>query len=136
MDAVCYLNDLKKSFMRVSEMLQDDGFFLIKCHQGRSRWYDTHSYFSRYGDNVQGIPTLDSLYYWLEKTGFQPIHVMGMNSPDVLFITMGKRIPALVKGILSKLYNMLMLEYTRWGINKADRLVVLAKKKEEIREDV
>ncbi|MDP1768657.1 MAG: methyltransferase domain-containing protein [Nitrospirota bacterium] len=74
LDMLYYLHDLQKSFLKVRKMLKDDGVFVITCHQGYSSYYDEsqgNSYFSRYGDYVQGIPTFNGLQYCLEKSGFK-----------------------------------------------------------------
>jgi len=76
--------------MGLSNKLKDDGVFLIACHQGYSSYYDEsqgHSYFSRYGDYVQGIPTLNALQYCLERSGFNILKTVG--------IAAGKIVPAL-----------------------------------------
>lgn len=78
LDSMYYLHDLKKSFSKVRDLLHADGLFLIVCHQGYSPYYDeihSHSYFSRYGDNVQGIPTLKGLQYSLARTGFNILKI-------------------------------------------------------------
>lgn len=88
-DMMYYLHDLKKSFLKVRKMLKDDGAFLIACHQGYSPYYDEsqgHSYFSRYGDYVQGIPTLNALQCCLERSGFNILKTVG--------IATGKIVPA------------------------------------------
>ena len=75
-----YLCDLKKSLLKVRDMLEANGLFLVQCHQGHSRCYSLNlSYFRRYGDHVQGIPTLHSLMHCLTKTGFKPVKLFGFN---------------------------------------------------------
>ena len=108
-EMIYYLQDLKKSLLKVKQMLEDDGVLFILAHQGYSKYYDydyQNSYFSRYGDYVQGIPTLSSLQYCLDKAGFKVIKSAGiteesvqkklncttvtMESADRLFILAGK----------------------------------------------
>lgn len=101
LDTMYYLHDLKKSLSKVRKMLKDDGVFLMTCHQGYSPYYDESlgkSYFSRYGDHVQGIPTPNALQYALEKSGFNILKTLCLaaskNVPvqaaDVLGILSGK----------------------------------------------
>ena len=78
LETIYYLKDVKKSLLKVKTLLNDNGVLLIQCHQGYSNYYDSHhSYFTRYGDNVQGIPTLSSLRYCLDKSGFQIVKCAG-----------------------------------------------------------
>lgn len=107
-ELICYLNDLKKSLWKAYEMLEDNGFLLVKCHQGNSRYY-THagnSYFKRFGDNVQGIPTVDSLLYCLKQTGFMPFQCGGVTES----------------------YHYKSLQYTQNDMQTADRLIFLSQK--------
>jgi len=107
LEMIYYLHDLKKSLLRVRQLLEENGVLLIKAHQGDSKYYENNnSYFSRYGDYVQGIPTLSSLQYCLDKSGFKVIKLGGlteesvqkklncttitMESADRLFILAGK----------------------------------------------
>lgn len=128
METLYYMHDLKGVLQKIHSLLDDGGFLLLKCHQGNSRYYDKYSYFSRYGNNVQGIPTLDSLKYCLDKTGFQVVCVTGITSPDLLPFNINWLAPGILKRVVAKLYNMIMLQFTLLGIAKADRLVLLAKK--------
>ena len=107
LEMVCYIHDLKAGLLKAKELLDDDGLLLIQCHQGYSRYYDSNnSYFSRYGDNVQGIPSLGSLLYCLSKSGFDVVKYAGFVDTDF------------EKKLHYKVLNM----------DNADRLVLLAKK--------
>jgi len=128
MESICYLRDLKYSLQRINHMLSDDGCVLIKCHQGYSRYYDDNSYFSRYGDSVQGIPSLSSLGYCLKKTGFEIVKIMGDCSPDLLPPLLRLPPVPLLQRVVTKLYQLFMLNWTLLGIQRADRLIILAKK--------
>ena len=86
-EMIYYLHDLKQSLLQAREMREDNGVLLIKSHQGYSTYYDAdyrHSYFNRYGDNVQGIPTLNSLQYWLGASGFKGIKIAASTDNRVL----------------------------------------------------
>lgn len=129
MECIYYLGDLKYSLHKINHMLSDDGFVLIKCHQGYSRYYDDNSYFSRYGDSVQGIPSLSSLDYCLKKTGFEIVKTMGeCCSPDLLPPILRLHTFSLLRRGVAKLYQSIMLNLTLADIQRADRLVILAKK--------
>lgn len=128
MECVYYLGDLKHSLQIINQMLTDDGCVLIKCHQGYSRWYDDNSYFSRYGDSVQGIPSLASLKHCLRKTGFEIVKIMGEDSSDLLPRPLRWPSVPLLQRVITKLYQLCMLNWTLMGIKRADRLIILAKK--------
>ncbi|HEY3197862.1 MAG TPA: methyltransferase domain-containing protein [Nitrospirales bacterium] len=84
MEMIYYLHDLKKSLLKVKTMLEDNGVLVIKAHQGSSKFYDCNqSCFNRYGDYVQGIPTLRSLQYCLEKSGFKVIKFTGATEDNL-----------------------------------------------------
>lgn len=86
LDTMYYLHDLQKSFLKVRRMLKDDGVFLVACHQGYSPYYEAnldHSYFSRYGDYVQGIPTYDALQYCLNRSGFKTLGIVASDNGPV-----------------------------------------------------
>jgi 2-polyprenyl-3-methyl-5-hydroxy-6-metoxy-1,4-benzoquinol methylase len=128
MEVIYYFRDLRSSLKMINELLADDGFLLIKCHQGYSRYYDDNSYFSRYGDHVQGIPSLASLKYCLGKAGFEIVIISGECSPDLLPPVLRLSRSQLLKRGVTKLYQLFMLNWTLWDINRADRLIILAKK--------
>lgn len=72
LETVYYFVDLRQALGRLRNMLEPGGYLLIKAAQGESPLFQEPgaSYLLRYGDYVQGIPTLASLHFCLEKTGF------------------------------------------------------------------
>ena len=128
MEAIYYLVDLRKSILKITDMLEESGHLLIKYHQGNSRYYDQKSCFSRYGDTVQGIPTVSSMKYCLEKSGFRIVCIQGEDLPDLMPWGIGSMRDGFPKKVFAKIYNSLMLHYTLIGINRADRITVLAEK--------
>ncbi|MBI2470409.1 MAG: methyltransferase domain-containing protein [Planctomycetes bacterium] len=128
-EMIYYIVDLKRAMAKLKDILVPGGKVLIKCHQGKSRYYDTHenSYFSRYSDYVQGIPTVESLKFILERAGFDIIRLFGSYSA-----------PAFApwefsgKGKITKAAGMLINKCclsTMSGINKADQIVIFGKLK-------
>jgi hypothetical protein len=110
LEMIFYLHDLKQSLLKVKKMLDDKGVFLIQAHQGYSKYYDPgykNSYFGRYGDYVQGIPTLASLRYCLEKSGFKVFKFTGATE--------------------NRLQEQ--FDFASGGLETADRLYVLARKR-------
>ncbi len=130
LDSIYYVDDVEKTLKIIKSILNDDGLLLIKCHQGYSRYYydDTHSYFLRYGDNVQCIPTIESLRYYLRLAGFKIVKIIGETSIDRLPFGIARIKNAFLRKMVCKIYNIMMLEYTSLDIKRADRLIVLAKK--------
>jgi SAM-dependent methyltransferase len=107
LEMLFYLHDLKNSLLKVKTLLDDQGVLLIQVHQGYSKYYDyKNSYFSRYGDYVQGIPTLDSLRHCLDKSGFTIIKVTGATEDSL----------------------QQKLDFSPVTMETADRLYVLARK--------
>jgi len=128
MECIYYLGDLKHSLQIINKMLSEDGCILIKCHQGYSRYYDDNSYFSRYGDHVQGIPSFSSLRKCLKKTGFKIVKVMGQCPADLWPPLLRLPSAPLLRGVIARLYPLFMLNWTLLGILRPDRLIILAKK--------
>jgi hypothetical protein len=82
-EMIYYLNDLKEALLKVCSMLESNGFFIIKAHQGNSRYYMYNSYFKRYRDHVQGIPTVESLNHCLKEAGFKPVRYHGYTDNEL-----------------------------------------------------
>ena len=74
-------------------------------------------------------PTLFSLISVLEKTGFEIVKIKGEESSDYLSFGLGSMKDNILKRIITKVYNLGILEYTSFGIHRADRLIILAKKR-------
>lgn len=134
MESIYYFIDLKKSLLRVNEMLRNGGFFLIQCHQGKSKYYSKkeNSFFKRYGDYVQAIPTMDSLKYCLENTGFEILYAAPMPVDFIRIIYKGSRFKWLTikaGALLNKLYELFMAD-----IESADKLIVLARKRGDVKD--
>lgn len=134
-ECMYYIVDLKRGLNKVYEMLEDNGFFLLKCHQGRSSYYYDKkvSLFERYGDGVQGMPSLESLKYCLERSGFEILHMSGAmtraTAPVNLdrFINENRRLQKLfifAESFLNTIYEAFILD-----AKDAERLIVLTKKK-------
>lgn len=129
METIYYFSDLKKSLTRINQMLLPGGFLLVKCHQGKSKYYkgDKNSYFKRYGDNVQGIPTLTSIKYWLQKTGFE-VHYNIVGTSPRSFLLDNINVPSFLCKILSKIGNICSKIQDSLNTENADQLIVLARK--------
>jgi|TARA_B100000315_G_C14551579_1_gene576103 hypothetical protein len=127
-ESIYYFVNLKKSLLKINEMLVSNGFLLIKCHQGKSRYYKNgNSLFKRFGDNVQGIPTLSSIKYCLKSTGFEIVQTVGLPvSVNLSFLDKYIHCKWLITG-LKKTANIIQ-GLTMFNINNADRFIVLAKK--------
>ncbi len=81
-EMIYYLNDLKEALLKVCSMLESNGLFIIKAHQGHSRYYIYNSYFRRYRDHVQGIPTVESLNHCLKEAGFKLVKYYGFTDNE------------------------------------------------------
>jgi hypothetical protein len=128
------LVDLKNSLLLVKSMIDYGGFVLIKCHQGKSRYYNNSeiSYFERYGDCVQAIPLHSSLNYCLQGAGFNVVYLEPMprlfsnNRFDRIF---GKRFGSTFCRKFEEIFNKWRNRFII-GLESTDRFIVLAKKEE------
>lgn len=128
LETMYYFIDLRKSIEKLYNMLNPGGMLLVKSVQGLSRYYKTSTYFSRYNDSVQGIPTLGSLGYCLRKAGFEIVIVKGLVSFDLLPLNLDFIRNDLARRIILRIYNKAFLDLTLLDIKQADRLIVLARK--------
>lgn len=72
--SICYFHDLRDSLAKVRRMLSPEGVLLIQCPHGSSSYYEErfgNSFYSRYLDAVQGIPTPEAMESICRKSGFQ-----------------------------------------------------------------
>lgn len=128
MESIYYIVDLRKGLLKVNEMLKEGGFFLIQCHQGKSHYYNTskgNSFFKRYGDYIQGIPTYDSVKYCLNNTGFTLVQVEALPIDFVKILYKGVRFKRLFSPAGTALNKIYVLTS---DIQTADKLIILAKK--------
>ena len=136
LETIYNIVDLREGIRKVHAMLEPNGFFLIKCHQGMSAYYKggKNSLFSRLGDSVQAIPTVESLRMWLENEGFEIVYFAGSLTKTTApfrinertaFTGVFRRFVTGMECLLNKIYEVLFLK-----IEDADQLIVLAKKRE------
>ena len=130
LECIYYFSNLKISLIKIHELLEPNGFVLIKCHVGSSPYYDKpgNSFYSRYGDYVQGIPTERSLRYCLMNSGFKILYVTRLaESVKINIETRNKQliqILAICAKIVTIIYQLFLSVYK----TKADRIIILAKK--------
>lgn len=110
-------------------MLATGGYFLIKCCQAGAKYYENpdNLYFKIYGDNVQGIPTKESIEYVLEKTGFDIISFWGMSNPlrlskKIKDTAKHKKMIVLVENALNRMYSAFR------DLDSQDRFIIMARK--------
>ena len=130
-EVICYFVDLRKALEKANAMLSPGGHCLIKCHQGNSRYYAVTGdpFFKRFGDNVQAIPTLESMVYWLESTGFDVIDVTGGVWPYTAPETARhRRWRKCFTAIRNEFYGLSLFGFPLFNLNQADGLVLLARK--------
>ncbi len=129
LETIYYFTNLAQCLGLLRDMLEDDGYLLIKCHQGLSRYYvNNNSYFSRYNDFLQGAPTLNSMKHILLKSGFKIIKITGETSIDLLPAPLNSMKRAPWKRLAELSYRIAFQDITGIDINKADRLIILARR--------
>ena len=112
LEAIYYFPDLGKALKTAHDLLEPNGFLLVKGHHAESPVYadPARSPFKRFGDHAQGIPTAASLRFVLENSGFELVFLEGIAPVDSLW----RRIRA---------------KFSPWTAPmNADRLVALATK--------
>ena len=125
-EVLYYFHDLRQSLTGLRDMLAPGGFLAIKCLQGNAYYFNRYSYFSRYKENLQAIPTAKSLRYWLSTSGLELVslrplpedwlgNAWGLALPDPL-----RKVQSLLNLVLSPLFDR----------SKADRFMVIARRKD------
>ena len=111
-------------------MLADDGYLLIQSICGTSSHFEDKSvsYFARYNDYVQVIPTFESIEYWLTNSGFEieymkELPILGINKH---FKYDGKHLKFFHTyfGVFLDFFQNLLFR----NIASADKLIIIAKK--------
>ena len=148
MEVVYYFEDIKTALKKTHELLSENGICLIKLHHGESHYYEDSSIslFSRYGDQVQSIPTVYSINHWLNKCGFKLLEILPY--PDNYYNKFLISDTSLVPRKIKELINQFMLNLGKYLIpyllfhnkekvtvnnwihwtRKVDRIVIVAKK--------
>jgi SAM-dependent methyltransferase len=139
-EVVYYFEDITASLKKTYELLLENGILILKIHHGESHYYDNDiSLFSRYGDQVQSIPTVPSINHWLKSCGFELLEILPY--PDDYFeFLIGDKFP--VPRQIKAAFNLVMptliaylLYHNRERVNemrwtrRVDRIVIVAKKK-------
>jgi SAM-dependent methyltransferase len=128
MESIYYIVDLKETFLRIYEILKQDGYLLIQTINARSEFYEKNSLFVRYGDYVQEYPSLDSLQFWLHKSGFSIVRLTAL---PVYHINKLFQININVLGDMTQRLGALLHmchNIYKCDIERADKLVLLAKR--------
>jgi SAM-dependent methyltransferase len=129
-EVIYYFPDLKKSLTRAYELLSGNGILYIKSYIGENDVRRYHnSFFSRPGDYLQVFPTIASIRFWLEDSGFEIIEIIPV--PDEYFSLLTGVAPE--KGrIFQRLFNMVygnfFLNRETW-LSRVDRMVLIAGKR-------
>tara|TARA_B110001450_G_scaffold256377_1_gene286628 strand:- start:3344 stop:3985 length:642 start_codon:yes stop_codon:yes gene_type:complete len=129
LQSIYYTTNLKKIFENASEMLSEGGYLLIQNICRSSAYYDDKgvSFFERYNDYVQVIPTYASIQYWLTHSGFEieymnELPVLGINKH---FKYEGKYLKVFHKyfGVFLDFFHKLLFR----NLASADKLIIIAK---------
>lgn len=130
LESIYYSTNLKKTFGKVSQMLSEDGYLLIQSICGSSSHYDDKSvsYFERYNDYVQVIPTFESIQYWLIHSGFEIKYMEELPTFSINkhFKYEGKYLKVfhVYFGLFLNFFHKLLFG----NITSADKLIIIAKK--------
>jgi SAM-dependent methyltransferase len=131
-EVLYYFPDLKNSLKKIHDLLSDGGILFIKSYNGENdyRRY-SKSFFTRPGDYVQAFPTIDTIRFWVEDSGFEIIEILAFPD-DYLSIIFG--IDPMKFGIFQRLFNMLygnlFMNNDEW-LNRVDRMIIIAKKRDK-----
>lgn len=135
MECMYYFIDLKEGLKKAYDMLEEGGYLLAKCHQGRSKYYRDKkvSFFERYGDGIQCMPSVESIRYCFERSGFEIVRMRGAMTRATAPVNFGRFIDrdghfrklfALAELFLNSIYEAAVL-----NVEDAERIIVLARKK-------
>ncbi len=130
MESICYSTNLKNTFNRVHKILLPNGYLLIQNICGSSYMYkkNNDSFFKRFNDYVQVIPTFDAIQYWLTHSGFEIMHMVELPAFNInkFYKHEGQHLNGLYTNI-GTILNAFHQSLFR-NIETADKLIVLARK--------
>lgn len=140
-EVVYYFEDIMASLKKTHELLSKNGILIIKIHHGGSHYYDDNdiSLFSRYGDQVQSIPTVSSINHWLKSCDFELLEILPYPEDYYKFLVGDKfPVPLKIKTALNFIIpdliayilylNREMVSEKSWT-RRVDRIVIVVKKK-------
>ena len=95
-EVIYYFENIKTALKRAQDFLSENGTLIIKAHHGGSPYYASGiSLFTRYGDQVQSVPTDVTLKIFLEKTGYTQIKILPY--PEKISFCPNDRLVAIAK---------------------------------------
>ncbi len=96
-EVIYYFEDIAAALKRAQDLLSERSTLIIKAHHGGSPYYARGgiSLFTRYGDQIQSVPTEATLKMWLEKTGFNQIKIFSY--PEKISFCPNDRLVALAQ---------------------------------------
>lgn len=122
-ECIYYLPDLREVFDLLRRVLRPGGGLYITCHVPTSIYYwKNGNYFSRYKENVSGMPTLKAITnilikegYEIQKAGYLPFNILHILGWPYAWSFLGM----IIMGSLFPVVHR---------IGKADRLYVFARR--------
>lgn len=129
-EVLYYFPDLKWSLSKIHDLLSDGGILFIKSYNGENDYRRYFlSFFTRPGDYLQAFPTISTIRFWVEDSGFEVIEVLAY--PDDYFSILFEVEP-MKFGIFQRFFNMvygnIFMKNEEW-LNRVDRMIIVAKKK-------
>ncbi len=130
LESIYYSTNLKQTLDKASQVLSDNGYLLVQNICGSSSHFEDEnvSYFERYNDYVQVIPTYESIQYWLIHSGFEIVYVdeLPIFNINKHFKYEGKYLKFFHTyfGVFLDFFNKLLFG----NIASADKLIIIAKK--------
>jgi SAM-dependent methyltransferase len=129
-EVICYFPDLKKSLAVAYKLLSGNGILYIKSFNGENDVMRRHdSLFSRSGDYLQAFPTISSIRFWIEDSGFKIIEIIPV--PDEYFSILTGVAPEkgrMFQRLFNMVYGNLFLDRETW-LSRVDRFVIIAGKR-------
>jgi len=127
METIYYFNDPEKVLLKTKDLLKENGILLIQTINGLSKYFNNNTFFSRYGDNVQFMPTYHSIKHWLRYLNFNILEVRALPRYNInQLLKYNKLNQYLVKNI-GLFLNSLDLA-NRMPIELSDKLIIIAQK--------
>jgi len=127
MESLYYFKDPKTVLLKTKSLLNQNGLLVIQTINGDSKYFKNHTFFSRYGDNVQFMPTFKSIKYWLEDLNFNVLEIIALPRFSINQLL---KYDKSFKSIIRKCGLFLNhLDYkNRTPLESSDKLIIIARK--------
>jgi 2-polyprenyl-3-methyl-5-hydroxy-6-metoxy-1,4-benzoquinol methylase len=127
MESIYYFEDPKTVLLKAKSLLEKNGLLIIQTINGDSTYFNNRTFFSRYGDNVQFIPTFKSINYWLKDLSFTVLETTALPRFKInKLLKYNRSFKSVVRNF--GLFLNRLDYFNKNPIRSSDKLIIIARK--------